>query len=108
MLGYSLWALLGANLATQVTLEVPLSFYNMAQNHRIDAPEQIRVTLIGSRARLRSVDTDQLAIHYDAAMLSPGKQPLALSGQHLLLPDGIRMLHYTPLNLAVFVAMKDS
>lgn len=98
IVGYSLWHVLGNSHTTTIQCSVPLCFYNIPTGKTINAPEQISIQIIGKRSDIRSLDTEQLALHIDAELLHDGKNLLAITQNALFLPESMKLIHYSPSN----------
>jgi hypothetical protein len=102
ILGYGTWYLLGYVHTITIEKTVPLSFYGV-QERTILAPETIKLQLAGKRAYLRDLETAELAIHIDGQTLKAGKNNITISNEELFLPNSIKLVHYTPTTIAVYL-----
>lgn len=98
LLGYSLWHIFGSPHSTTVQISVPLCFYNIPAGKVIKAPEQIAIQIVGKRSDIRSLDTEQLAVHINASLLKDGKNLLPITQETLFLPESIKLIHCSPIN----------
>lgn len=98
-MGLSLWSIMHESYRTRMTVTVPVYFYNVSQDARVQAPEHIHVTLSGTHAHLRKLDTQALALHIDGSKLKHGMNSIDVTTRQLLLPPEINLVHYTPLHL---------
>jgi chaperone required for assembly of F1-ATPase len=55
------------------------------------------------RAYLRDLETAELAIHIDGQTLKAGKNNITISNEELFLPNSIKLVHYTPTTIAVYL-----
>ncbi len=101
ILGYALWYIIGNAMSTTASLNVPLSFYNVPENTKVNAPESITIQIRGKRSLLRALDTDRLAIHINAQELNEETNSITLTNNMLLLPETINLVHYSPSNIVV-------
>ncbi len=101
LLGYTFWYIFGSSHTTTAQLTVPLCFYNIPELHRIHAPELISIQIAGKRSAIRALDTDALAVHINAETVHEGKNLLAITQESLLLPESIKLVHYSPSNPTV-------
>jgi hypothetical protein len=94
LMGYALWQSMSQPYKIDATFSIPLSFYN-AENKTIDAPDELVVTLHGTRKELYKLASN-FAIHLDADQLKTGEQDLKVTGHNLFLPESIVLLNYVP------------
>lgn len=100
-LAYALWTILNTEHRTQITLEVPLSFYN-AEGFIIDAPETLSVKLSATRNDLYLVSR-KLAAHIDVDTLHEGTQTLTIDNSLLFLPENVKLVRCIPKECAIEV-----
>lgn len=101
LLGYSFWVMISQTLPVTISLPVPLSFYNVAPDIKINAPETITITLRGKRAHLNHIDYGTIAFHIDGTTLQEGKNYIPLKAEQLFLPESINLLDYNPSPLMI-------
>ena len=61
ILGYCVWYALSSNTTVEQTVTIPLYCYNQKDNHTIQAPENIVLTLKAPRSYMRLIDHNVLA-----------------------------------------------
>ena len=103
IIGTSLWLVFSQSHTTTITLDVPISFYAPPNDHKIDSPEQVKVTLSGRRSDLYALDLRNLALHIDGQSLQQGPNNLEVSPTTLFLPEQIKLVHWFPSNVVVTV-----
>lgn len=103
ILGYSSWYLLGTAHTHTIWKTIPLSFYDVPQQHTVNAPESVTILLSGKRAHLRNLNEKHLAAHINGHDLKQGTHPITLTTQELFLPDSIKLVHYTPTTILIEV-----
>ncbi len=101
LFGYTLWYAFGQSHTSSAWITVPLCFYNVPKEVVIKGPETISLKIIGKRSELRLLDIDQLAIHINAEELAHGKNLLTFTEKSILLPEPIKLVHYSPSNPTV-------
>ncbi|HVX01414.1 MAG TPA: hypothetical protein VHA52_13405 [Candidatus Babeliaceae bacterium] len=103
LLGWSLWYILGDLFPTQLTVTVPLYFYNATseQLSSLTYPEKLTLTLKGYRKDLRSINYKELALHINFNALASPISALYPEAGHLLLPQCIKIINSSPLNIAI-------
>ena len=101
LLGYTFWYIFGNSHTTTAWITIPLCFYNVPTHNSIRAPETLSVKIAGKRTDLRSLDTNELAIHVNAAHLREGKNALTITPETIFLPESIKLVHYSPSNPTV-------
>lgn len=106
--GSSFWMILNNNHARTIELQVPICFYNTQENKEIEAPHEISIALQGKRKDLETLDLQTLAVHINAQTLHGGMHPLFVDSTTLFLPNSVKLLHYTPSNSVVKVAIKET
>lgn len=97
ILGILWWLVASEFNRSSRTLLVPLCFYNSALC-KIEAPESITVTLGGKRSHLRALNPTNIAIHIDAETITEKTTVLSIRQEHLLLPQNINLVSYSPSN----------
>ncbi len=106
LLGYTFWYIFGNSHTTTAWITIPLSFYNIPTQNSIRAPETLSVKIAGKRTDLRSLDTNELAIHVNASHLREGKNALTITPETIFLPESIKLVHYSPSNPTVELIRK--
>lgn len=99
--GYTLWFVLSNAYTTSVWLEVPVCFYDTPEHVIVDAPETVKINLVGKRTDLRNLDMQHLAVHINGTRLKTGHQQLTVNHETLLLPHTINILHTKPSNFII-------
>lgn len=102
LIGYGLWHITSQSLIIEHTFTVPVAFYNVG-NKTIKSPEQVSITLRGKRKILRNI-ARHLALHLDASQLTPEQTTLAVTKEHLFLPDNVSLVHYTSTDSLIHIA----
>ncbi len=102
ILGFMLWSTV-SNLFTQsIWVTIPLCYYNK-ESKTITGPETIAIELTAKRTHIRHIQKDTLAAHIDAESLHPGANRLAITRDHLLMPQGITVTTVIPHTVVVHV-----
>lgn len=101
ILAFGLWASLNKSQMISRSFTVPVCFFNTTHRLSIHAPETISITLKGPRDIMRMLGAERLAVHINSGDLSSGETPIALTGSHLLLPESVKLVHYSPLPVIV-------
>ncbi len=101
LLGYTFWHIFGNSYTTTAWITIPLCFYNIPAQKSIRGPETLSIKIAGKRTDLRSLDTNELAIHVNAAHLREGKNALTITSDTIFLPKSIKLVHYSPSNPTV-------
>lgn len=102
--GVLFWALFGTGNKTSITLDVPVCFYGSEHTNGIDAPEAVRVTLVGSRSDLCNLDINNLALHINTKHLKQGDNLVTPDAKKLFLPKTIKLVEWIPTNPIITVA----
>ncbi len=101
ILGFLLWSLMSGSRYHEVTLTVPICLYNMPDQALNQAPvlepEQITVTLGGTRSHLQDLMHEELGLHINYATLTIGQTLVQPTQHQLLLPADIKLVSYKPL-----------
>ncbi|MCA9770039.1 hypothetical protein KC460_01555 [Candidatus Dependentiae bacterium] len=108
IIGYFFWAIFSQSRMITISIDIPLSFYNVTQNIKISAPETIKATLHGKRIYFDTLDIYALAFHINAEKLQEGKHLLRIFDSQLFLPDGITLVNYMPSPLMIQIDKKES
>lgn len=106
ILGYSLWSMLSQTYLDDLDIAVPVCLYNVPESFTIDAPETINLRLRASRAMLRTITHDQVALHIDGTTLHAGTNPLLVCQSSLFLPENVNVVHYTARPLMITLTEK--
>lgn len=103
LLGSLTWIILSSLHYHSLTITIPLCFYNHEQ-HEINKniPDEIKVTLRGTRQSLRSIDYLTLAAHVDYQEYVQSQGTIKLTNKHLLLPNTVNVVNYKPLNIGCY------
>lgn len=91
---YLIWRVISNYHLTTLTLQAPLSFYNIS-TYAIDAPESITVTLQGHKKSFIHL-AQNLALHINVAQLHEGENQITVSSENLFLPDGLKLVRWSP------------
>lgn len=94
LLGYVVWRVVSSQHHTTLTLQAPLSFYNV-HHYYIKAPESITVTLRGPKKSFINVE-ETLALHIDVSHLKEGDNEITITSQNLFLPEGVKLIKWNP------------
>jgi YbbR domain-containing protein len=100
-LGYAFWCMLSQTHVATREFSVPLTFYNVPEQLIVQAPESVRVTLVGKRIDFWNLDRKALAAHIDLTGKQTGDHPITICAADLFLPDTIKVVHYAPSNISV-------
>ncbi len=100
--GYALWHTTSKYQKITLTKDVPLCFYNVPADIRLEAPEMISVTYQGTRENIFVTAFDS-AIHVDAQNMHEGHYTQAIAREQIFLPESVRLLHYVPTEIALSV-----
>lgn len=93
--GFFVWQLINQSRPIDVSVAVPLCFYQVPADRCVQAPEKVTVTLRALRHELACIDFSVLALHVDACTVR-NERPLKLKASHLFLPPGVKLVHYEP------------
>lgn len=107
IIGIGLWSLISASHETTLELTVPLCFYNVSDNYTIEAPENIKITLKGTRTRLKILAAEPPVVLLNAGKLKNDATKIILTSDELYLPPDIKLVHYHPLPLIVYQQSKN-
>ena len=99
ILGFCAWYFISQSYYTEITVSVPLCFYNHTTDYSIDAPESVKVTVGGKRSDLYTLDLTTLHAHIDLQKIEHGMHEIPLTNRTLFLPSSIKLVHYDPSNL---------
>ena len=102
VIGFLLWSTVNHLFTYSTWVTVPICFYNVDAKH-IDAPESMNIELTGKRAHIRHINTDALAVHLDASLLSYGTHKCTISEKDLLLPPTISATTVIPHHLIITI-----
>lgn len=105
--GACLWFVVSQQRYDTLTLQVPLCFYPCNSGSTIQSPENITVTLSGTRSALKQLEHQQLAAHIDISTLDPKKTWITIEARHLFLPATIKMVNFKPSPLPVHINIEN-
>ena len=106
LLGFTFWYIFGNSHTTTAWITIPLCFYNIPKQTTIKAPESLSVKVTGKRSHLRTLDTNELAIHVNTEKLHTGKNLLSIAPETIFLPESIKLVDYCPSNPTVELIKK--
>ncbi|BDC34287.1 hypothetical protein Noda2021_02450 [Candidatus Dependentiae bacterium Noda2021] len=98
-LGYIVWSVFCCQQVIEISVNVPVCFYNLNDNFQLECAEKLTLALKGRRNDLAAVEYDTLAVHIDGADLRQGPNHIYPSEKNLFLPSTIRISHIQPNNL---------
>ena len=102
LFGYTFWIIISSYQQTNISFDVPISFYN-TKNIVIDSPQSVSLTVLTKREMLYKKSKD-IAVHINANQLKEGKNKIHLTQSHLFLPDGLEMVNYNPSSIIVTIS----
>ncbi|MCK5633244.1 hypothetical protein KAH94_05810 [bacterium] len=100
-LGYICWSIINQSHSDTTWIDIPVYFYQAEKNAMIEAPEMVKVSLLGKRSDLRSLDTSKTAVHIDTRNLKQGEQIITLSEQQTILPEKVKIDRWAPEKISV-------
>lgn len=107
VIGFLLWSTINHLFTYSTWVTVPICFYNV-EAKQIDAPESMNIELTGKRAHIRHINTEALAVHLDASLLTYGTHKLSINAKNLLLPPSISVTTVIPHHLIVTITRGSS
>lgn len=102
IIGIMLW-LTYSNPLVQCSLELPLSFYHVDEQHEISSPDYITVLLQAKRNNLYLTDFAESAIHIDAQHLKKGINLVSITENDICLPEVGTVLNYSPRSIEITI-----
>ena len=106
ILGYSFWHIFSQLHVTRIWYTVPVSFYKVPKNIKIDAPEKIKIQLSGNRSDLYNIDVKALAFHINMQDAKVGNHIFKLTQEELFLPESIKLARCSPANIDIKMKKK--
>lgn len=106
--GCTIWYIFSQSRQDTISINVPLCFYNTEKIKLIESPDNIRVTLSGTRQELINMDIEHLAAHIDASKLNVKSADISIESYNLFLPTTIKLVHYNPAPIPVHVTLQDN
>ncbi|HAU30315.1 MAG: hypothetical protein UV79_C0001G0049 [candidate division TM6 bacterium GW2011_GWF2_43_17] len=101
VIGILIWQMVSAFHYTSITLSIPLCLFNTQTQTTYCIPKQVKVTLYGAKAELRTIDFANLAVHLNAQEHVDSHTKIRITSRNLLLPSSIRVLRFSPTNLTI-------
>lgn len=102
--GYAFWIMLAQLQVIELNLKVPLSFYGLQNNLKVDVQEDIEVHLTGKRIDFYKLDMSKIAVHVNLDNIKEnGKYNIKLLSENIFLHNKIKLLSYSPSNLLIQV-----
>ncbi|MDR3646445.1 MAG: hypothetical protein P4L22_02810 [Candidatus Babeliales bacterium] len=109
LFGYAFWVMLGQLQVIELNLKVPLSFYGLQNNLKVDVQDDIDVHLTGKRIDFYNLDMSKLAVHVNLDNIkTDGKYNIKLLSQNIFLHNKIKLLNYSPTNLSLLVTLQQA
>jgi len=90
--------------SVSVSTQIPVYFYGSLKDKQIKAPDHISVDLQCKRSKSYTLNTNKLAAHINADILSTGTSKLLISREHIFLPHGVTLLHCKPAFMQIIVS----
>ena len=100
--GYALWHTTSKYQKITLTKDIPICFYNVPTDIKLDAPETISVTYQGTRENVFLTVFDS-AVHVDAQNMHEGDHYQNITREQIFLPESVRLLDYIPTQIAFSV-----
>lgn len=95
-MGYACWSSVASMHYYTIEKSIPICFYNVPSGCQIDAPASIKVTLQGTRFRIKQCEQDErVACHINVQALGVGTHYIEPTSDRLFLPEQIKLVHYT-------------
>jgi hypothetical protein len=102
LLGFFCWFVFSQQ--GSLSLEVPVcGFSDKEQTKKIAGLETVRITLQGKRSELYNLDQKSLGVHVNLDELKAGNHLVQVNPEKLLLPESIKLVHYSPTNPVITV-----
>lgn len=105
IIGYTLWLILSQNIVITQRFELPVSFYNLPDNIKIEAPETVIANLKSTKSILSNIDN--LAFYIDGNNLKFGSNIITLSSDNLYTPN-IKLESYNPAQIKINMVKDES
>jgi len=103
--GYLLWTISAKYQEVELKLNIPVAFYNVPENIKLDSISNINITLLSKRLDLYNLDLNNLAIHVNYLNLSnfsiDKTLNLKISPEQLFLPKSVNLKEYFPNNIII-------
>lgn len=103
ILGMLIWLKYSSSLV-QCSIEIPLSFYHVDEQHEINSPDYITVLLQAKRNDLYLTDLSECAIHINAQELKKGINQIFITEKDICLPEAMTVLNYSPRSVEISIA----
>ena len=105
--GTTFWYLFSMHSMVTEQITVPLCFYQVPEMLAIHGPENITLTVRGSRRALRSINKQNMACHVSADSMTVGNNPIRIDNTQLFLPETIKLVHYTNAPIVIRAAHRN-
>lgn len=107
--GYAFWIMLAQVQTIELNIKLPISFYNLPANLKINSPENIQVNLSGKRSDFYNLDITKLAVHINLEHISKdGNYNINVTPENIFLHNKIKLLNYVPANFMIEICNKES
>lgn len=100
-LAYAGWAILNQSHTDDRWIDVPVYFYETGKDIHVSAPQSVKLNVSGKRSDLRALDTASTAVHIDTRTLKEGKNTVALSERHVMIPETIKVTGWAPSHMEI-------
>lgn len=94
--GLLFWTMLSQSQKITVTLPVTLKIHHSSPSVIVHGPRQVYATLQGKRTELKRALTSGIFAHLDDMALQKGTHAIELTEKHLVLPQSIKVVSYSP------------
>lgn len=98
IIAFFVWLALSQNQLINLSLNLPIYFYNNEKNLIISGPDKIDVKLYGKKSCFWHINKEELAIFIDFNEIN-SNVPYVLSNNNLFLPSNIKLVDYNPKKL---------
>ncbi len=105
--GSTFWYLFSMHSMTTQQITVPLCFYQVPETLAVHGPENVTLTVRGTRRALRSMNSKKMACHVSADKMTVGNNPIRIDNTQLFLPETIKLVHYTNAPIVIRAAHRN-
>lgn len=100
-LGYLFWIILAQTQNIQISVDIPLYFYNLKQDSQVDAVETINIQISGKRSDMQKLYFEQLAAHIDLNNCIAGENNIEINSSDIFLHNKFKLISYFPHTLKI-------
>lgn len=91
--GVAVWYIATEHRVYEKKIAVPVCFYNLRDEVKLNAPESVTITVAGTRRKLLALKPEDCSLHLDAEMFEKPLTCKAINSVDFFVPESVRVVH---------------